>query len=152
MPDRVDGDLDAGNVATVAHDRAVDLEPLADIVLEFRKGQPRLGDGDRRPDVDALGDFAREGLADLVAERIDRDDAAGFRPLREGADLDHRMGVGEVGALDRVERTRGDGQGAIEGVGTAMGADGVAIGSGIDGGDDRPASLGRFGPPIDLEA
>jgi hypothetical protein len=63
------------------------------------------------------------------APRIERDDAAGFRPLRErgGPDGGGRMGVGEVGAADRVERTRRYRKRAVKRVGTAMAADDVAV-------------------------
>ena len=60
------------------------------------QGQPRLGDRDRRPDVDALGDQLAEILRHPVAPGIERDDLAGIAPLRMRPDLADRRGVVQV--------------------------------------------------------
>ena len=70
----------------------------------------------------------------------------GSRPLRERPDGRGRMGVGEVGPADRIERAGGDRERAIDRIGAAMGADDVAVLRARHRADDRPA-LARGGAP-----
>ena len=105
IPDRIDRDLDHGDAAVLVHDLAVVLEPSGcDRGLQFGQVEPRAGDRDARTDVDAFGDLAREVFGDEMAPWIERDDALRLGPLRKRPDRGGRMGVGEVGTADRIER------------------------------------------------
>ena len=88
-----------------------------------------------------------EVFGDQMAPRIERDDALRLGPLRERPDGRGRMGVGEVGAADRIERAGRDRERAIERIGAAMRADDVAVSRARYGADDRPAlARGRRAP------
>ncbi len=113
--------------------------PAAIASLDLVQRQPRLGDRDRRADVDAVGDMVAEILRDPVAPGVERDDLAGLAPLRVRPDVADRRRVLEVRPRLGIHRAGGNRQRAVNGIGAAMGADRVAVAAGIDRGDDRPA-------------
>ena len=89
--------------------------------------EPGLRHGDAGADIDAFGDLRLEGLGHHMSPRIERDDAAGVGPLLERADRDGRLGIGEIGPANGIERAGGDSQRAVERVGAAVRADDVAV-------------------------
>ena len=114
--------------------------------------EARLGDGDARADVEALGDLGLERLGDQMAPRIERDDLPGLAPLRERADGRGGNGVGEVRPADRIERAGGHRERAIERIGAAMAADDVAVAGPRHRADDRAALARGRRAPVDREA
>ena len=91
-------------------------------------------------------------LRDQMAPRVERDDAPRLRPLRERPDGRGRIGVGQVGAADRVERAGRDRERAIERIGAAMGADDVAVLEPRHRADDRSALARRGRAPMNRKA
>ena len=115
IPDRIDGRFRDCDVTRRAHDLAIDGEKfLCHQVAEIRQCQPRLGNRDTGPDIDAFGDFRTEILGDAMAPWIERDNARGLRPLRKRADIDDRRGVGQIGARNRIECAGGNRERAIK--------------------------------------
>ena len=119
----------------------------------LRQVEPRPGDGDAGPDVDAFGDLgAGRPPPPDVPTGSSETMRAGAGPLLERADGDGGMGVGEVGAPDRVERAGGDRQRAIERVGAAVRADDVAVARPRHRADDGAALARRRRAPGDRES
>ena len=73
-------------------------------------------------------------------------------PLRERPDAHGGMRVGEVRPADRIERACGDRKRAIERIGAAVAADGVAVARPRNGADDRAAFARARRPPADRKA
>ena len=104
IPDRLDRDLGAVDLAGRGHDPAVRLDLVQpDGVLELGHGEARLGHGDGRADVPAGGELLGERLADHVAPRVERDDPGRVGPLRMRPDRHGRCRVGEIGSMQRVQ-------------------------------------------------
>lgn len=106
-----------------------------------------FGDGDGGPDLDVLvADDGAEEPRGKVADGIHGDDLARVGPGGEGADGDGGLGVGEVRPVIDVQVLAGDGEGVVDGVGAAVGADGVASpdAGGLPG-DYDGAALGGVG-------
>ena len=93
------------------------------------------------------GDLRPEGFGDHVAPRIERDDGLGADPLRERADGNGGLRVGEVGPSNRIERAGGDGKRAVDRIGAAMRADDVAVGWPRHRADDGSALARRRRAP-----
>ena len=140
MPDRVDGGLGDADVAVAGQDGPVRAEPASgDRVLDFRHVDPRLGDGDGRANVEAVGELIRERLADQMAERIERNDSIGVEPLWMRPDADGGGGILQIGRVRRIEGARGDRERAVDRIGSGRRTDGVARLVGKRRGQDRAA-------------
>ena len=124
---------------------AVGNEPFG-VEGRFDLGQikARASNGNGRTDIDAFRQLGAEILRDQMPPRVERDDTRRIGPLGKRTDGRGRIGVGEVGAADRVKRPGGDGQRAIDRVGAAVTTDDVAVLRPRDRADDRPA-LARTG-------
>ena len=153
VPHRIDRDLDDRRAAIVVDVLAVGLEPPgADGIAHLAEIEPGAGDRDGGPDIEAFGDLGLEGFGDQMAPGVERDDALRLRPLRERPDGRGRIGVGQVGAADRVERPGRDRERAVERIGAAMGADDVAVMKPRHRADDRSPRASRGRAPVDREA
>ncbi len=153
MPDRIQRGLGHRHLAGLLDDLAVDLQPAqANGVGDLRQGEARLGHRDGGPDVHAVGQLGGKVLGDPVAPRIEGDDLARLAPLRVRADGGGGEGVEQLRPHQRIQRAGGDGQGAIDRVGAAVGADGVAVGAGIGGDDHRSPLAGGRRAPADRKA
>ncbi len=95
--------------------------------LDLGQRQPRLGDGDRRPDVDALRDPVGEDLRHPVAPGVERDDPVGLEPARNGPISTGGCVLCRSGRCSGVERARRDGERPVERIGAAGRADHVAV-------------------------
>ena len=126
--------------------------PAGERGLHLGQVEAGLGDGDGRADVDALGDLGLESLRGQMAPGIERDDLARLAPLRERADADRRVGIGEIRPADRIERAGGHRERAIERIGAAMAADDVAVAGPRHRADDRAAFARGWRTPVDREA
>ena len=152
VPDRVDGDLDHGETAILVYDVAVGDEPLGvERSPDLGQVEARAGNRDGRADIDAFGQLAAEILGDQVPPRVERDNARRVSPLGKRADGRGRIGIGQVGAADRIERAGGDSQRAIDSVGAAVAADDVAVLRTRDRTDDRTALARTARTPDDGE-
>ena len=120
IPDRIDRGLGDRDIAAVAHDVAVDLRrPAAS--GEFRNGEPRLGNGDGRADIEAFGDLrARSPAATRWPHGSSETMRLRLAPLRERPDIDDRRGIGEIGPRDRIERAGRHRKRAVKRIGAAM--------------------------------
>ncbi len=153
IPDRIDGGLGHRHVAALVDHLAVDLQAaLGDGLVDLRQVDARLGDRDGRADVDAFGQLDREVLGDPVTPGVEADDLPRLMPLRVRADGHDRVGVVQFRPSLRGHGARRDRQRAVDRIGAAMGANGVAVGAGVGRRDDRPALPGGGGVPVDGEA
>src|SRR5262249_37670314 len=100
----IDGRLRDGDLAACPHDLAVGLYEAAAQKLELRYGEPRFGDRNRGADVEPFRDLLPEIFSHAMAPRVERDDAAGLRPLCIWTGINHGCGVGEVRPHKRIER------------------------------------------------
>ena len=112
-----------------------------DGVLDLRHVYARLGDGDGRADVEAVGELVGEHLADQMAERIERNDPLGLELLAMRPDAGDGGGILKVGRVARIERAGGDRERAVDRIGAARHADGVARLPGRGAGRGRAARL-----------
>ena len=104
VPDRFEGDLGHADLAVLGQDRAVGRQPAgAHRVLQFGHIDAGLGDGDRRPDVPTVLQQVGIGLADDMAEGVERDDLVVLVPLRKRPDGLGGRSIGQVGFVHRVE-------------------------------------------------
>ena len=150
MPDRIDRRLRHAHVAVVVQDRSVRNEaPGRDGVLQLRHVDPRLGDRDRRPQVDARGELRGKRRRDHVAPRIERHDLVRIGPLRMRSDHFRRRRVREVRPMVAVEPSGGDRERAIERVGARVRADRVALRGIGEARHDRPALRRARGAPFE---
>ncbi len=146
VPHRLDRDLGHAHVARPGqHGRRRAPAARPHRLGDLRHVDVRAGDRDGRPHVQPGRQLVGEHFGDQMAPRVERDDRVAVRPLRERADGDGRARVGQVRPVRRVELAGGDRQRAIDRVGAGMRADGVALGRGRQGGDDRAAAARR--PP-----
>ena len=146
--------LDNRDAAVGVHEVAVGLEPAGgERGLHLVQVEPRLGDGDGRADVDALGDLGLESLARRDGPR-DRARRCGRGSLHcaNGPMLTAGCGIGEVRPADRIERAGGHRERAIERIGAAVAADGVAVAGPRHRADDRAALARGRRAPVDREA
>jgi hypothetical protein len=121
-------------------------------VLQFVQVEPRLGDGDGRAHVEAFRDLRREAFRRQMPPGIERHDAARLAPLREWTDARRRVGVGQIGTADRIERAGGDRERAIDRIGAAVAADDVAVLRPRHRADDRTALARGRRVPADRKA
>ena len=151
VPDRIDRDLDHRHAAVVVHDLAVGRQPSG---LRSRRASRRRSS---RARVTAMvGRTSRPSaisVAKVSATRCPQGSSETMRcgslhcgngPMRRG-----RMGVGEVGPADRIERARGDRERAIDRIGAAVAADDVAVVEPRHRADHRTACAGRSRAPLD---
>ena len=113
--------------AFAVEDAAVGGEPAGGACLhDLCHIEPAAGDRDRRLDGEACRDLAGKVAGDAVAPRVERDDLLRVAPLRERADHDSRLGVGQVRPVVWVEAAAGGRQRAVGREGAGVDADGVA--------------------------
>lgn len=126
IPARFYGKLGHGELPSLVHnDLAVHVQATGpDRLLELGQMHVGLCDCNGRADLDALVVYVflvepgRE-----MAVGVHRDDLFGVRPLGERADGGGGLGVGEVGFVVGLEFIDGEGEGVVDAVRTAMGAD-----------------------------
>ena len=127
---------------------AVGHQPLGrQRCLNFGQVETGARNRDARPDIGAFGDFGTEILRYQMPPRVKRNDALRVGPLRKRPDGRGRIGIGQIGAADRIECAGRDRKRAIDGIGAAMRADDVAVLRTRDRSDDRTAlPRGRRAP------
>src|SRR5262249_38546108 len=102
------------------------------------------GDRDGRPHVVAAREVIAEDLAHEVPPRIERYDLFGIAPLRVRSDALDRRGIREVRDVIVGERSRRDGERAIDRIAAGVASDRVAMVRVAQGRDHRSA-FGRGG-------
>ena len=149
-PHRLQRHLGDGGRGVVEQHAAVDGQALeGDRLLDLGQVDVRLGDGDRGPDVVALGQVVGIHLLHAGAPGVDGDDLRRVAPLRMRADRVGGRGVGEVGAVAARQVAGGHRERAVDAVAAAVRADDVALAAVRGGADDR-AALQRVGrAPVD---
>ena len=138
------------DVAVFHQDFAVGLQTsVGDGFAQFQHRQPRLGDGDCRPDIDSGGQLFGEIFGDHMPEGIYRDDLARFGPLRIRANRDDWRRVVQIRLEVGIQPPGGDRCCQIDGITARMGTDRVPRCRIGDRSNDR-AAFGRItGAPVD---
>lgn len=92
-----------------------------------------------------------EDLGRQMTPRIEGNDLGRVGPGGLRWDFDGGFGFGVVGLVGGDEGAHGDGEGAVDGVRTGVGADGVTgfEGGGEAGGDDGTAVVGVGAAPLE---